>query len=640
MENAPNSDRSPRSVATPCRAVNAIGNKLIYQPPGLDHPILVINSCTPGEVGSAIFVDYTNHTSTVIPMPTGSGGWDIIETSPGKLLFESLSPLSLVTIDTTDGDYKVLSNVPVTESTYAWQFAKADDGMIYFGSWPTCHAYRYNPQTHEVDDLGYIGPEGNLYVRHVAIDDRGFLLCAVNFSKPNVVACNLKTGEQTVVASGNSGILSQVNGRVYLSIMEQLHEFDSHTMQFVPAAFPAPSANSHWTSLLRTSTPDRAILCASNETIYLSTTGAKPQPIWDLDLKGGSVIGVDSNGKVLGMRGQEYFVAEPLVQELEFHPIANKPVPVSMHFITADPQGGVIGGPSFGQTLFRYDAARQLEQNTGQVADTGGEVYDGLWLNEKFYYVAYAGGYLGEWNPAQPWDQLHNINPKILQKYKAEEFGSLIRPIGEIVRGPKGKLYAGWSADYGMTSGGLTEYDIETAKSRIWHSDIFADAMSIGFITADEKYVYGITSNFFSGVKLPPKPLVFWVFDPATEKVLFNQTLNVTSGAQVFQVPKTGNVWLADPDALHLFDPAEMAFTRTLPLPQKAESPPLISSVDVRGNKAWIFAANAILRLDDSAEPQIKVLFPTEKIGHLAAGYDGQLYFTQGSQLWAVPLDE
>ena len=77
-----------KMVATPCRVVNAIGNKMIYQPPGLDHPVLVFNSCTPGEVGSAIFVDYVKGTSTVIPMPTGSGGWDIIETAPGKLLFE------------------------------------------------------------------------------------------------------------------------------------------------------------------------------------------------------------------------------------------------------------------------------------------------------------------------------------------------------------------------------------------------------------------------------------------------------------------------------------------------------------------------------------------------------------------------
>jgi hypothetical protein len=627
-----------KMVATPCRVVNAVGYKMIYQPPGLDHSVLVFNSCTPGEVGSAIFVDYIKNTSTVIPMPTGAGGWDIIETAPGKLLFESLGPLSLVTIDTTDGNYKVVSNVPVPESTYAWRFAKGPDGTIYFGSYPTCHAYSYNPQTLKVTDLGYIGPEGNLYVRHVAVDDRGFLLCAVSVSKPNVVAYNLKTGEQTIVVPGHSGTLTQLGGKVYMPMDGQLQEFDPVAMKFVPVTSPAPPAGLQWKVLLHSSTPQRMVILASDKKWYLCEPGKVPQAIWDLDLKGGSIIGIDSDNKVLGVRGQEYFVATPLAKEVQFHAIAKEPVPVSIHFLEADPKGGVTGGPSFGQTLFRYDAARQLEQNTGQVANGGGEVYDGKWLNGKFYYVAYSGGYLGEWDPAQPWDQIHNTNPRILQQYNSEKWGSLIRPIGGIVVGPGKKLYTGWSAEYGKAGGGLTEYDPATGASRSWTNDIFADAMSIGKIAADEKYVYGVTSNEFSGITPPPKPIVFWVFDPATQKVLFKQTLNVTSGAQVFEVPGTGHVWLVDAEGSHLFDVTRLKFTQTLAWPKEAGTPGGAASVDVQKEKAWIFAGNNIVRLKDGVKPQLKVLFETGKTGHVAAGDDGKLYFTQGAQLWTAPL--
>ena len=633
-------DYGAKMVATPCRVVNVVGNKMIYQPPGLNHSVLVFNSCTPGEVGSAIFVDYIKNTSTVIPMPTGSGGWDIIETAPGKLLFESLSPLSLVTIDTTNGNYKVLSNVPVPESTYAWRFAKGPDGMIYFGSYPTCHAYSYDPKTLKVKDLGYIGPEGNLYVRQVAVDDRGFLLCAVSVSKPNVVAYNLKTGKQTIVAPGHSSTLTQLGGKVYLPMDGQLQEFDPGVMKFVPVTSPAPPAGLQWKVLLHTSTPQRMVILASDGKWYLCEPGKKPQAIWDLDLKGGSIIGIDAANKILGVRGQEYFVAAPLAKDVQFHSIAKEPVPVSIHFLEADPKGGVTGGPSFGQTLFRYDAARQLEQNTGQVADGGGEVYDGKWLDGKFYYVAYAGGYLGEWDPTQPWDQIHNVNPKILQQYNTDKWGSLIRPIGGIVIGSDKKLYTGWSAEYGKAGGGLTEYDPATGASRSWTNDIFADAMSIGKIAADGKYVYGVTSNGFSGITPPPKPLVFWAFDPAKQKVLFKQTLNVTSGAQVFEVPQTGHVWLANAAGLHLFDAAQLKFTETLVWPKEAGAPGGAADVDARGVSAWIFAGNNILRLEDGAEPQLKVLFQTEKTGHLAAGEDGYLYYTQGSQLWSAPLQK
>ena len=164
--------------------------------------------------------------------------------------------------------------------------------------------------------------------------------------------------------------------------------------------------------------------------------------------------------------------------------------------------------------------------------------------------------------------------------------------------------------------------------------------MSIGKIAADKKYVYGVTSNGFSGIVPPAKPLVFWAFDPTTEKVLFKQTLNVTNGALVFDVPQTGHVWLVDANGLHLFDVNQMKFTQTIVWPKEAGSPGGAASVDTRDEKAWIFAGNNILQLEDGAEPQLKVLFQAGKTGLLAAGEDGKLYYTQGSQLWAVPLEK
>jgi hypothetical protein len=632
-----------KMVATPCRVVNTVGTKLIYQPPGLDHPILVLNSSTPGVVGSAVFVDYMKGTSTVIPFPSGSGGWDMIETTPGKLLFESLSPLSLVTIDTTGGHYKIVSDVRVTKdtgSTYAWSFAKGTDGTIYFGSYPTCHAYSYDPQTEKVKDLGYIGPKGNLYLRNVAVDDRGYLLCTVHYGTLGEVAYNLKTGEQTVVVQGDSGDLVQMGGRAYLSMDGQLQIFDPSVMKFSPVTSPAPPPDLHWKYMLRSSTPERKVMYASDNKYYLCEPGKQPRMIWDLDVNGAQIVGIDSDNNILGQRGQSYFVAKPLAKTVQFKMITQKPIPVAMHFIEADPKGGVTGGPMFGQTLFRYDGARHLEQNTDQVSNIAGEVYDGKWIDDKFYFVSYSGGELGVWDPAKPWDQIHNINPKILQDYSSKQYGSLMRPIGGMVIGPGDKLYAGWSAKKGLDTGALTEYDPATGKARSWTNDIFADSMSIGKVAADAKYIYGVTSNEHSGIIVPPKPIDFWVFDPNTQKIVFQQKLNVTRGALVFVTPQIGHVWLADEEGLHLFDASQMKFTQTLAWPKDAGSPRGVDRVDERGNQAWMFAGNRVARLDDGSNPQLKVLFETEKPGELAAGYDGKLYYTQGTELWAAPLNK
>jgi hypothetical protein len=99
-------------------------------------------------------------------------------------------------------------------------------------------------------------------------------------------------------------------------------------------------------------------------------------------------------------------------------------------------------------------------------------------------------------------------------------------------------------------------------------------------------------------------------------------------------------VWLADEKGAHLFDVKQMKFTQTLAWPKSAGAPRAADKVDERGNHAWIFAGNRIARLDDNAHPTLKVLFQTEKSGELAAGYDGKLYFTQGIELWAAPLEK
>ena len=75
---------------------------------------------------------------------------------------------------------------------------------------------------------------------------------------------------------------------------------------------------------------------------------------------------------------------------------------------------------------------------------------------------------------------------------------------------------------------------------------VFAPEMSVGSIAADDKYVYGVTSNSFSGINPPDKPLVFWVFDPIAEKVVFKETLgNATGRPSVERVPGTGHVGLS-----------------------------------------------------------------------------------------------
>lgn len=625
-------------AGTPCRVINPIGKKMIYQPPGLDHPVLVLNSCIAEKTAAAVFVDLKTGKSTVVPLPHGSGGWAVIETSPGKLLFESLEPLSLITIDTTGGNYKVESVVDVEKNIYAWTFTKGPDGQIYFGSYPTSHLYRYNPATREVTDLGQIGPDENLYVRHAAYDDSGYILCDVIVSKPGIFAYNVATGKQVEVVPGVSAPLDSIGGRVYASLNGLLHEFDGASMKFVPATIAAPPGGLAWRNISPSSTPERLLVIANDGTWWEVKPGLAPRQVWNQNLKGGGIVGFWGEDKVVAYRGQEYGVAKTLAQGVDWKQATDSAIPVHMHFITADPKGGVTGGPSFGQTLFRFDPARKLEQNTGQVVEGGGEVYGGKWLDGKFHFVSYSGGYQAVWDPEKPWDQINNNNPKTLLQYNTPEYGTMIRPIGNMIIGPGTKLYSGWSGQYGVTNGMLAEFDPATNKARHWGNALFAENMSIGKVVSDGKYIYGLTSNEFSGILPEHKPISFWVFDPVTEKVLFQKKLDMTLGANLVSIPDTKNIWLADKEGVHRFEPKTMNFAQTIPWPENIGKVVDVNSADARNANAWFASDVFIVKLADGKSPRLTTQFKMKMSANIAAGYDKKLYFTQRAELWSAPL--
>ncbi len=638
-------DAGAKLLTAPSRIINArLGT--LYRDPVSGRTCLAINSCTPGQ-GSGLLIDYEKGETTVVPLPVGEGGWDLIQTAPDRMLFESLgSKLTMVPVDLKTKKVVTEGMKEVPNNSYAWRFTMGSDGWVYMGSYPSAHLYRYHPTTFEVQDMGLMGPEGNLYNRQVGATDDGWVLSSVMLKQSNIVAFNPQTNEQFVVenAVNDKGepvgaTVIAVGGEVYANVMGSLHQFDSATKKFVPAKLAPAPEGAKWTYIVPSSSAERKVVRASNGTYYLLVEGKDPLPVWNLDLRGGTLVGVDEKNRVIGFRGQDYFVAEPMAKEIKPVLVAENPPPSGIHFLRADPEGGVTGGPNFGQTLFRYNAARDFLQNTPQVVDGGGEVYDGRWVDGKFYFIAYGGGDLAVWDPKQPWDQWNNVNPKLLYTYKTAKDGELIRPIGGLVVGPKGRLYGGWSAKYNKQGGGLTEWDIATNTARSWTNDIVEPEMAIGSIAADDKYIYGVTSNSFSGIKPPAKPLTFWVFDPVAEKVVYKETLkNATARPAVLRVPGTGHIWLAEPDGLRRFDSQTLKFVPTIAWPREAGAPATVSASDARGNTAWFTAGDTIVRVDDGATPKASAIFKANvPVGSMAAGEDGQLYFTQGVDLWSAP---
>ncbi|MCC6424565.1 MAG: hypothetical protein IT447_13910 [Phycisphaerales bacterium] len=482
-----------------------------------------------------------------------------------------------------------------------------------------------------------MGPEGNTYVRFVGATSDGWLLCSVMSEKSGVVAYNLKDNSQCFIdLHPDSPRLITLDGIVYATIKGKLQQFDSAAKAFKDVDLPTP-ANTTWVRIHDASTAARKIITASDGAVYVLDSGAAPRKIWDLPLRGGKIVGLDQQDRVIGIRGQDYFVASPMTTTIQPIQMTQDAPPVGIHFIRLDPSGGVTGGPSMGQTLFRFDPNRNLHQNTPQVVDGNGEVYDGHWIDGKFYFVSYSGGNLSVWDPNQPWDQWNNTNPKRLAQYNTPELHSLIRPQGGLTIGPGGKLYSGWSASYGQPSGGISEYTIATGQTRAWSSDLIAPEISIGSVIGDDKSIYGVTSNSFNGLTRPAKPIQFFVFDPQSEKIIFKQELQGVSGEpKVIRIPNTGNIWIATNLGLLKFNRERMELSPAMSWPSPIQ-PTAVDCRDARDSHAWFAVGNYIVQLDDGDAPLLKTMLTTPQgIQSLAAG-EKEIYFTQGTWLWTMP---
>ena len=156
--------------------------------------------------------------------------------------------------------------------------------------------------------------------------------------------------------------------------------------------------------------------------------------------------------------------------------------------------GAIWGSCEFGQTIFRYNPQTGESENSCGVTNAGGEVYGMVPLDGKLYLSSYAGGDHIVYDPALPWDQHHNVNPKSLRSVAPQ----MIRPHAKSVLGPDGAVWTGWYASYGTFGGGLSRIDPATGRVSSWFDLIPGQAME--HLAAGAHFLYTVTSGSASGM--------------------------------------------------------------------------------------------------------------------------------------------
>ncbi|MFK7693706.1 hypothetical protein [Paenibacillus sp. HJGM_3] len=584
----------PEAVAQPCRNFCILGKTTLRDP--LDgREKLVLANFAAHSTGDIILIDVETGAGESILMPGDSGAWALYNWNDEKLIVGTCPGFGYIhSLDLRTRTWA--EPLRDEKETYIWNFALGSDGMLYGGTYPGCVLLRYNPADHTLENVGRMSDNPkNMYSRYVG-SVPGHIIVSGGLEDSFVTAWNIATGERTEFAKpGGFAHLTETNEQyIGVRLGEETAYYDAITFQPLDAASIVPKK--------------QAIEVQLAEGL---TAGAIPL----------------ANGQYAGVRGQDYFIANGPDDRPALRRIPTEAPATHIYGLTADSVGRIWGSSGFGQTIFLYDPRDGSYWNSSVVCNAGGEVYGLQFVDDRLFLTAYAGGDHMVYDPAAPWDQLGNVNPRTL-----ESVGDVwIRPLGHSIVGPERAIYTGWSAKYGVYGGGITRLDTGTLELTRWPNPL-AD-QQVSSLAADDRYVYFVTSRGGNGLPPQEEPCHFGVLTP-DGAVVYRETLPAEAKPGKL-VAAGGRVWLAQDDTLRVFSPEALSFVDTIALGRRATG-----FRATAGRELLVFTEGELLVLDTaSGSFEARASLPGI-VDKAAITPDRTLYFGVGTTLYALSLTQ
>lgn len=572
-------------LAKPCRNFQFLAiDKLVDPQDGREK--MVLSNFAAGAVGNVVLCDPVTGEGESFLLPGDEGGEGMLNLDDEKLLvgtsarFGYLHCLDLKT-------RKWAKPLRDPGETYIWNLCRGSDGMVYGGTFPGGMLLRYDPLQHTLENMGRVSDDpANLYTRHVYGGIPGHILVQCGMNSPHLSLWNIATRQARRFGRPGAHVREITCGFICTTMEGEMDFYD-------PCSFE----------------PLKRDLSAS-------LTPSEPVPLT------GPILSIKlRDGGLSGVRGQQCFYIRKKGARPELQAVPSQRPATRIHTLTADSKGRLWGSSTFGQTIFSYDPATGKEWNSEVVCDAGGEVYGMVFVRGKLFLSAYCGGDHVVYDPSQPWDQIHNLNPRTLQAVGP----ALIRPSARSVPGPDGHFWTGWMAQYGVHGGGLSRVNTDTLEVTMWYDPVPRQALN--GLVADDRYLYFTTTGEANGLPRSPAPCHFAVWDPAGKMV---RVITFPSGEQPLAAAAVAGrvlVIIQQQKEIRFFDPKGMRFEGSLVF---GETPSIALAFD--HNLAVVFSGTQLFLVDPRAAqcklvgeipacPTAAVLTPNREI-YLAAGVE------------------
>ena len=626
-------------LGQPARARNILTG-LVVRDRSSGRDTLVLSNNNEAAGAELIFLDFDQNVAQVFHSSSPAGFIGLSEVPGGRLALGAFYDGSITIFDLNRMQF--VRSLQFPNQTYVWGFAMGSDGRAYCGTYPGARLGALDLSTYSLEDLGDGAPP-NFYLRNVLAVPDGRILCQfmVQDAKWLVFDPNLKRFD------GVPAPLSHVAriARWSRYIVGGQTVFDGESLQPVPDSLVFPGIRSvaahvgrasglrlsTWTYDTELTTPDSLYVSEGNELWRYDATLNHFLLVSAIDLHGGRYLGTTSDGRLVGARGEDYFVVSPGDQRVDLRTIPGDSSPRFIFFLKADPMGRIWGGPPYGQTLFWVDPIGRKTVDTPAISDHGGEVYDVAFLNGAAYAAAYSWGEVIRYDAGQPWDQWNQKNPKTILSLAEKGYG---RPTGGIIVGPASKLYSGWTKSSGY-GGAIAVTDPVTEASDLLPNPL--GAQQITGLASDGTFLYVGTGLGATG--LPTKPgesARFGIIDPKTKKVILQQEVPGVERIRVIGYDAaTGIVPTIVDTQLKLFDTSIGAF-----VDHARDAPPVASwSNGLPGDgKLYYGSGKQVLSLD-LRTGALQVLAETPGyVNNVTVAPDGTIYAGAWSDLYAIRI--
>lgn len=577
-----NGEAMYRYHTEPSRNFNILGSTTVLDP--LDgREKLVLSNFAAGATGSIILIDTETGDGEAILLPDDNGAWAVLNLRDERLLVGTCAQSGyLHSLDLKTRTWAEPLRDP--EESYIWELVLGSDGLVYGCTYPGCRLLRYHPDSHVLENVGRVSDNPkNLYSRHLDAGVPGRILISGGMDTHFVTAYDLKTGSYRQVVESTDRVMVSGSTDRYIRVetADGVEWYDPSTYEPIPV-----DAADQPKGILRTHSL--------------------------------------SDGKMAGVKGQDYYVQHPNQQKLHLQRIPTPAPATDIHTLVSDSQGIIWGASAFGQTIFRYEPDRGDLWNSSVVTNTGGEVYGMCFVDGRLFMSAYSGGDHIVYDPSADWDQLNNVNPRTLQSVRP----ALIRPTGRSVVGPDGAIWTGWSAKYGVYGGGLSRIDPETLDVTSCY-DPSGGEQQIAGLAADERYLYFTTNGGASGLAYKDEPcrFVVWSVDGS---VVWQHTYDQGIRLEAI-LAIDGKVLLRVEDELHVFDPATLRFEAVLQAGQ-----PCTWLVAVDGHTAGAFCGQDYYYVDMRSLSLRHIAKLPGTVHAAAVTPQGDVYFACGTKLYQM----